>query len=155
MRRSGKWYRNNERSVMEQLGLEPTPNSGSGWVVKEDGQNGAVLCQLKSTDANSIRIQLQDIQTLQYNADVAHRIPVFAIQYINSGDVLCIVRPEDLPAIAKYLESGIKPQPVQQIVQYDEKPKPKRAKITSSDKARQQYRTEQENRYKKKVRSAT
>lgn len=155
MRRSGKWYRNNERSVMEQLGLEPTPNSGSGWVVKEDGQNDAVLCQLKSTDAGSIRIQLQDIQTLQYNADVANKIPVFAIQYINSGDVLCIVRPEDLPVIAKYLNCGIKPQPVQQIVQYDEKSKPKRAKITSSDKARQQYRAEQENRYKKKTRSAT
>lgn len=155
MRRSGKWYRNNERSVMEQLGLEPTPNSGSGWVVKEDGQNDAVLCQLKSTDASSIRIQLQDVQTLQYNADVAHKLPVFVIQYINSGDVLCIVRPEDLPAIAKYLDSGIKPQPMQQIVQYEEKPEPKRTKITSSDKARQQYRTEQENRYKKKVRSAT
>ena len=55
-KRSGKFYRKNEQDVMRSLGLEPTPNSGSGWIVKEDGQTDDLICQLKSTDANSIRI---------------------------------------------------------------------------------------------------
>lgn len=35
MKRSGKFYRRNEEEVMKSLGLEPTPNSGSGWIVKK------------------------------------------------------------------------------------------------------------------------
>ena len=54
MKRTGKFWRKNERDVMERLGLEPTPNSGSGWIAKEDGQSDDVICQLKSTDAESI-----------------------------------------------------------------------------------------------------
>lgn len=32
MKRSGKFYRKNEQEVMKSLGLNPTPNSGSGWI---------------------------------------------------------------------------------------------------------------------------
>lgn len=32
MKRSGKFYRNNEKEVMRSLGFTPTPNSGSGWI---------------------------------------------------------------------------------------------------------------------------
>ena len=39
MKRSGKFYRRNEQDVMAQLGLQPTKNSGSGWIEKEDGQS--------------------------------------------------------------------------------------------------------------------
>ena len=38
MKRSGRFYRRNEAEVMKQLGLEPTPNSGSGWIVKENDE---------------------------------------------------------------------------------------------------------------------
>ena len=55
-KRSGKFYRNNEKEVMRSLGIEPTFNSGSGWIVKEDGQTDDLICQLKSTDARSIKI---------------------------------------------------------------------------------------------------
>ena len=61
MKRSGKFYRKNEAEVMKALGLVPTKNSGSGWIEKEDGQNENVICQLKSTDAQSIRIVQKDI----------------------------------------------------------------------------------------------
>lgn len=32
MKRSGKFYRTNEKEVMQRLGLVPTINSGSGWI---------------------------------------------------------------------------------------------------------------------------
>ena len=79
MKRSGKFYRKNESDVMKELGLEPTPNSGSGWIIKEDGQNDYLICQLKSTDAQSIKINQKDIRTLEKNAVTAHKIPIFCI----------------------------------------------------------------------------
>ena len=60
LKRSGRFYRRNEAEVMRSLGLEPTPNSGSGPIWKEDGQSEEVICQLKSTDAESIRIHKKD-----------------------------------------------------------------------------------------------
>ena len=35
MKRSGKFYRNNEKEVMRALGFKPTFNSGSAWIEKE------------------------------------------------------------------------------------------------------------------------
>ena len=32
MARTTKFYRKNEREVMERLGFKPTKNSGSGWI---------------------------------------------------------------------------------------------------------------------------
>lgn len=101
--RSGKYYRANEREVMEQLGLSPVPGSGSGWIHKEDGENGQVLCQLKSTHAESISVKRQDLETLEFHAAVAHKIPVFAIQFLETDDVYLLVRPMDLQAAAAYL----------------------------------------------------
>ena len=59
-KRSGKFYRRNEAEVMESLGLKPTKNSGSGWIEKSDGQSEHVICELKSTDAKSYRLTLED-----------------------------------------------------------------------------------------------
>lgn len=106
MKRSGKFYRRNEEEVMSMLGLQPTKNSGSGWIEKEDGQSENVICQLKSTDANSIRINKQDLDTLEYNAIVAHKLPVFTIQYLQSNQVYLVVKPELLTEVAKYLKNG-------------------------------------------------
>lgn len=105
-KRSGKFYRKNEVQVMKSLGLTPTPNSGSGWLVKEDGQSEDVICQLKSTDASSIRIAKYDIDTLIYNASVSHKLPVFAIQFIQTNEVYLLVRPEDLKDLGALIEGG-------------------------------------------------
>lgn len=162
MKRSGKWYRKNERQVMRLLGLKPTKNSGSGWIEKEDGQSDDVLCQLKSTDANSIKVDLKDLHTLEYNASVAKKLPVFAIQFINSDDVYCIVKPELLQQMAEYLElettegldlgiamdlgdaKELRSEAVQQC----------RRMIRSSNDAREEVRNEYKRKYKKKRRSA-
>ena len=61
--RSFKFYRKNEEEVMGALGLKPTKNSGSGWIEKEDGQNDYLICQLKSTDAQSIKVNQKDMMS--------------------------------------------------------------------------------------------
>lgn len=106
MKRSTRYYRKNEAEVMRALGIEPTKNSGAGWVEKEDGQNEFLICQLKSTDAQSIGVKQKDLQTLEYNAGVAHKIPLFAIQFLNTGEVWVMAKPCDLPDVAEYLETG-------------------------------------------------
>lgn len=153
MKRSGKWYRKNEADVMRSLGLQPTPNSGSGWVVKEDGQSGDLICQLKSTDAYSIRINKQDLDTLEYNASVAHKIPVFAIQFIGTNQVYLVIKPTDLASVQRYIETGendhkdflgIDESELEEAVTC-----PARKTVRSSSSARERFRMEQQNKYKK------
>lgn len=105
-KRSGKFYRNNEKSVMESLGFTPTYNSGSSWVEKEDGQNEYAICQLKSTDARSIKVDQKDIEKLEYNALVSHKIPVFAIQFLNTNEVFLVIRPEHLSDLVGVVKGG-------------------------------------------------
>lgn len=159
-KRSGKFYRKNEAEVMRSLGFEPTPNSGSGWIVKEDGVSDECMCQLKSTDAKSIKINLQDIHILEYNSGVEHKIPVFAIQFISTNEVFLLIKPEDVQDVSRYIKTGeginINPlnlssnmgilEPLEHI--------PKRT-IKSSDSARQQLRDEMANKFNKKEKSAT
>lgn len=168
-KRSGKFYRKNEREVMSSLGFEPTPNSGSGWIVKEDGQNENAICQLKSTDSKSIRIDQKDIETLEYNASVSHKIPVFAIQFLNTDEVFLIIRPENLgdtlrvvkgerpiESQSDFLGIEIKESEAQGgILEDDLKPKRDcKSVIKSSADNRKSYMKEIENKYHKKIKSA-
>lgn len=165
-KRSGKFYRKNEAEVMRSLGLEPTPNSGSGWIVKEDGQSEDVICQLKSTDAMSIKINLKDIETLEYNALVAHKLPVFAIQFLCNNQTYLLVKPEDLqdvsglivgnkPDNSRYETLGIENtglgSPSNGV---KEKPKGNRKIIKSSKSSRESFNREHEKKFQKKSKSA-
>lgn len=161
MRRSGKFYRRNEEDVMRQLGLQPTKNSGSGWVEKEDGQSEDVICQLKSTDAQSIKINKKDLDTLQYNAAVSHKLPVFAIQYLTSGEVYLVLKPEVLSEVVEYLKTGeYHANAANEFIGIDlsehEEVQPKQVcrTIKSSSAAREEFRRENEKKYKKGKRSA-
>lgn len=98
-KRTTKFYRKNEAEVMKRLGFKPTKNSGAGWIEKEDGQNEQCICQLKSTDKQSISIKQNDIHILEQNAAVAHKLPVFALQFLNTGEVWVMIKPEDLSLI--------------------------------------------------------
>lgn len=165
-KRSGKFYRKNEAEVMRSLGLEPTPNSGSGWIVKEDGQSEDVICQLKSTDAMSIKINLKDIETLEYNALIAHKLPVFAIQFLYNNQTYLLVKPEDLqdvsglivgnkPDNSRYETLGIENTglggPSNGV---KEKPKGNRKIIKSSKSSRESFNREHEKKFQKKSKSA-
>ena len=159
MKRSGKFYRKNEADVMRQLGFRPTKNSGSGWVEKEDGISEDAICQLKSTDANSIKVNKKDLDVLSYNAAVAHKLPVFAIQFLQSDEVYLLVKPEMLCEAAKYIETG-EYESANEFVGIDLSEHeditvtPKRV-IKSSSNAREEFHRENEKKFKKGKRSAT
>lgn len=109
-KRTGRFYRKNEEEVMQRLGLTPTKNSGSGWIEKEDGQNDHFICQLKSTDKDSISIRQQDLHTLEYNAIVSHKMPVFAIQFLNTDEVWLMAKSTDFRTVASCLEGSYEPE---------------------------------------------
>lgn len=148
--RSGKFYRQNEAEVMRRLGLKPTKNSGAGWIEKEDGQNDYLIAQLKSTDAMSIRIQQKDIQILEENAAIAHKIPCFVIQFLNNGDIFVMARPSDFPQVAQYMETGACQRPSNEFtlpqdvnIHSETKPNTEHS-VRSSAKARKQFYKDKE-----------
>lgn len=144
-KRSGKFYYKNEREVMESLGLKQVPGSGSGWVSKEDGENDFILCQLKSTDAQSIRVQQVDIRKLEEHAGLSQRFPLFAIQFLNTGEVWLMAKPEDFADIANYIVTGKCNKPNEPIVNVSEtRTKKKTLKVKSSSDAREAYYKELE-----------
>ena len=159
MKRSGKFYRKNEAEVMLSLGLEPTPNSGSGPIWKEDGQSENVICQLKSTDAQSIKVNKKDIDTLLYNAAVAHKLPVFAIQFLQSNEVYLLVRPEELCEAAKYIKTGEYKSANEfvgiDLSEHETMTSTTKRVIKSSSNAREKFHQENEKKFKKEKRSAT
>lgn len=156
MKRSGKFYRNNEKEVMKLLGLEPTPNSGSGWLVKEDGQSENIICQLKSTDNNSIKINKLDLDKLSYNSLVAHKLPVFAIQFLNSNEVFLVIKPEYITDIAKYINTGELPKEREIIDIPDINTSQKGVrKIKSSSNSRKAFMNANDDKFRKKSKSAT
>lgn len=105
-KRSGKYYFKNEKQLMLELGLKPTKASGSGWVEKEDGQNDFVIAQLKSTDAQSIKINKLDLEKLEYNAYVCKKLPLFIIEFLNDHSIYFLVSPLDIPEMAEFIKYG-------------------------------------------------
>jgi hypothetical protein len=150
-KRSTKFYRKNEEEVMKRFGFIPTKNSGAGWIEKEDGYNEFLLAQLKSTDADSVAIKIHDLHKLEYNSIVAHKIPVFMVEFIQHGEVYVMVKPNDLPSLSQYLNCGesnvISSQP---IIELDNKEAVTKVikTIKSSSKGRAKFFKERENEFK-------
>lgn len=138
VKRSTRFYRKNEAEVMEALGLQPTKNSGAGWVEKEDGQNDHLIAQLKSTDAASIKVNLRDIEVMEANALVAHKVPVFVIQFLGTGDVFVMARPGDMEQVVQYINTGNCQRPMDGF-ELTEGKKPKVNKIRSSEGSRNDF----------------
>lgn len=151
-KRSTKFYRKNEREVMECLGLRPTKNSGSGWIEKEDGDNDYVICQLKSTDAQSIKVNQKDLRILEHNAAVSHKLPLFAIQFLNTNEVWLLAKPEDFPDITEYINTGqYEKSDFEELDFVQEHPKTNVTlnitKIKSSKSAREEFHNERNRKY--------
>lgn len=158
MKRSFRFYRKNEADIMKSLGLKPTKNSGSGWVEKEDGMSDAVICQLKSTDKESIKLNKRDVDVLNYNAGVCHKMPVFAVQFLQSNEVYLLVKPDMLTDIAKYIETGTYTSQNDfldlDVSDVEETTAKAKRRIKSSSSARIRFNEENEKKFKKERRSA-
>lgn len=143
---------------MKSLGLKPTKNSGSGWVEKEDGISDAVICQLKSTDKESIKLNKRDIDVLNYNAGICHKMPVFAVQFLQSNEVYLLVKPDMLTDIAKYIETGTYTSQNDfldlDVSDVEETTVKAKREIKSSSSARIRFNEENEKKFKKERRSA-
>ena len=106
-KRSTRWYRKNEAEVMHRLGLKPTKNSGAGWIEKCDGENEHFLCELKSTDHESFSIKQSVLHVLEHHALEAHKIPLFAFQFINRDEVWVAIKEEDIQAYRELIERDV------------------------------------------------
>lgn len=129
-------------------------------IVKEDGQTDDLICQLKSTDAKSIKINKSDLDTLEYNSLVSHKLPVFAIQFLSTNEVYLVLRPEDLKDIVKYIKTGKVSEErflgVEELTgdsTDSESDVPKR-RIVSSSKSRKAFMNEYEKQFEKRSKSA-
>lgn len=129
-------------------------------IVKEDGQTDDLICQLKSTDANSIKINKNDLDTLEYNSLVAHKLPVFAIQFLQSNEVYLVLRPEDLNDVVKFIKTGKVSEErflgVEELTgdSTDSESDVPRKKIVSSSKSRKAFMNEHEKQFEKRSKSA-
>ena len=152
MRRSGRDWLKNEREVMELIGLEQVPGSGSSWLAREDGSTEDVLCQLKSTDASSIRVQKKDVDELLVNAAVEHKLPVFAIQFRESNEVYLVVRPLDVPDVAKLIRDGRHSRDETEWPQMSSQGlrRPPKKVVKSSKSARDEFSRMNDKKYEKK-----
>lgn len=97
-----KWYFKNEKKIMKKLGFEPVAGSGSNWLNKEDGENDFFLAQLKSTNASSYSIKRDDLDKLEYHAAVAHKVPIFVVQFIDDGKIYLTIPAENIDECIEY-----------------------------------------------------
>ena len=91
---------------------------------------------------------------------VAHKVPLFAIQFLKSNEVYFVVKPQDVKDIAKLIDGAeINRKLDVSIVDIDEqnikKVKAKNSKkVKSSEKLRKEFELENEKRFKKERKSA-
>lgn len=120
-KRTTKWYRKNEAEVMQRLGFKPTRNSGATWIDKGDGQNEHCICELKSTDNASYRLEQTTLHTLEANAIEAHKLPVFALQFLNVDEVWLAVKETDIEAFKQLVRESVLEELIDNANFYDVK----------------------------------
>lgn len=103
---SKRWAKR-EDAIMSDLGLRPQPLSGGGWTHKEDGESEELLAQLKSTDGKAIKVDRRDVEQLFYNALVAHKTPMFVLDFVGGPKLICM-RPEDLQQVTEAMSRKTK-----------------------------------------------
>lgn len=147
MKKAKFWFKN-EKEVMKALGFEPVKGSGSGWIHKEDGESEVALAQLKSTEAESYKVNYLDVQKLEYHAAVAHKIPVFVIEFLNRGTYL-MINANDLDRIEE-LRTG-KRKSDSMVVEENDLPE-KAVVVKSSGQDRKAFYKEREKQWNRQKR---
>lgn len=106
-KRSTKFYRKNEAEVMHRIGFKPTRNSGATWIEKCDGQSDHCICELKSTDNSSFTVKQEYLHTLESHAIEAHKLPVFAFQFLNTDEVWLSIKESDIEAFKDLVRQSV------------------------------------------------
>lgn len=106
-KRSTKFYRKNEAEVMHRLGFNPTRNSGATWIEKCDGQSDHCICELKSTDNSSFTVKQEYLHTLESHAIEAHKLLVFAFQFLNTDEVWLTIKESDIEAFKDLVRQSV------------------------------------------------
>lgn len=106
-KRSTKFYRKNEAEVMKRIGFKPTRNSGATWIEKCDGQSDHCICELKSTDNSSFTVKQEYLHTLESHAIEAHKLPVFAFQFLNTDEVWLSIKESDIEAFKDLIKQSV------------------------------------------------
>ena len=78
------FWAKHEKEVMRQLHLNPQPASGASWLKPEDGENNAIVAQLKSTKGGAITIRRTVIVDLINHALISHKVPVLVLDFVDS-----------------------------------------------------------------------
>lgn len=125
-KRSTKFYRKNEAEVMHRLGFKPTRNSGATWIEKCDGQSDHCICELKSTDNSSFTVKQEYLHTLESHAIEAHKLPVFAFQFLNTDEVWISIKEYDIEAFKDLIKQSVLEELKESIT--SKKPKSKEEK---------------------------
>ena len=146
-RRSGKFYSNNEKKTLESLGFVPSPMSGAGWIVKEDGENDVAMVQLKSTDSSSYRLDILDMKKLEYHAYVSNKVPIFLVQFLKQDKVYAIIDVSNIDDLFEAFNCNKKPE-YQKITKIENKNE--RKMIRSSKKSRDEFMKERNDKYTKR-----
>lgn len=146
-KRSGKFYSNNEKKTLESLGFVPSPMSGAGWIVKEDGENDVAMVQLKSTDSSSYRLDILDMKKLEYHAYVSNKVPIFLVQFLKHDKVYAIVDVSNIDDLFEAFNCNKKPE-YQKITKIENKNE--RKMIRSSKKSRDEFMKERNDKYTKR-----
>ena len=146
-KRSGKFYSNNEKKTIESLGFVPSPMSGAGWIVKEDGENDVAMVQLKSTDSSSYRLDILDMKKLEYHAYVSNKVPIFLVQFLKQDKVYAIIDVSNIDDLFEAFNCNKKPE-YQKITKIENKNE--RKMIRSSKKSRDEFMKERNDKYTKR-----
>ena len=132
---------------MKRLGLQPTINSGSGWIQKEDGENELAMVQLKSTDNTRYTLDMLDMKKLEYHAEVSNKIPIFVVQFLKEDRLYAIVPIDNLIDLKDCIESG---KIEEKVTISKTEAVTSRRLIKSNSKARDQFFKEREEKYGRK-----
>lgn len=149
MKRTGKFYSRNEKETLSRLGLKPSPMSGAGWVIKEDGENDIVMVQLKSTDSSSYRLDLLDLTKLEYHADISRKVPIFLIQYLKTGKIYAVVDIDNIKELEEALDTG---KVKEKMVIKDIESTVEKKVVKTSKKSREQFFKERGEKFGKRGR---
>jgi len=154
MKKAKFWFKN-EKEVMKKLGFEPVKGSGSGWIHKEDGESEFALAQLKSTEAESYKLNYLDIEKLEYHASVSHKIPVFVIEFLNRG-IYVLLNVSDFERIKELCFGGQKHEEdlviSEDIIEERLHLTDKKLNVKSSSYDREKFYKEREKQWKKRKR---